>query len=279
MQKLLVALVVGLLWLWPIVPEGGESGRAGEQPVEQRQGPTKEQIQQVQGRLKAIGLDPGPVDGTLGPQTETALRTYQQRQGLPVSGQPDETTIQTLLAAGGATGTQRPQVLPDPVQEAQTPRPVPATRPEQQRSEHDRSGRFQATNAQPSSPAFADQPDQGKVLGFDFFRDPLNAKRPMQTFEETMKADIDAKPGVMAAQQQLLERRYDLTPRLDPDHRMSRGKPIAVGPTARLGSGQSWESLAKMTPEAIRQRTFSPTRLSPTRSKPRAVRSFRKCRS
>ena len=36
MQKLLVALVVGLLWLWPIVPEGGESGRAGEQPVEQR---------------------------------------------------------------------------------------------------------------------------------------------------------------------------------------------------------------------------------------------------
>jgi peptidoglycan hydrolase-like protein with peptidoglycan-binding domain len=94
------------------VPEGGESGRAGEQPAEQRQRPTKEQIQQVQGRLNAMGLDPGPVDGTLGPQTETALRTYQQRQGLPISGLPDEATVRTLLAAGSATEGQRSQVLP-----------------------------------------------------------------------------------------------------------------------------------------------------------------------
>ena len=38
----------------------------------------------------------------------------------------------------------------------------------------------------------------------------------MQTFDETMQADVQAKPGVMAAQQQLLERRYELTPRFDP---------------------------------------------------------------
>jgi cytochrome c peroxidase len=80
----------------------------------------------------------------------------------------------------------------------------------------------------------------------------------MQTFDETMQADVQAKPGLMAAQQQLLERRYHLTPRFDPAYSMSRGKPISVGPTARLGSGHSWESLAQMTPEAIRQANLFP---------------------
>ena len=46
----------------------------------------------------------------------------------------------------------------------------------------------------------------------------------MQTFEETMKADIDAKPDVMAAQRKLLENRYNLTPRLDASAKMSRGQ-------------------------------------------------------
>src|SRR4029450_10110354 len=72
----------------------------------------------------------------------------------------------------------------------------------------------------------------GGALGFDFARDPLNAMKPMQTFEETMKADVDARPGVGAAQRKLLEGRYDLQPRLDPAARMSRGKPLVVGPTA-----------------------------------------------
>ncbi len=34
---------------------------------------------------------------------------------------------------------------------------------------------------------------------------------------------------------------------------MSRGKPLAVGPTARLAKGLTWERLAKMTPDEIRQ--------------------------
>ena len=236
MNRCVIGLIVGVLCIWPLSAYPG-------QPL------TPAQIQQAQARLKALGLDPGPVDGVLGAQTEAALRAYQQQRGLPVSGQLDAATLQALLATGAG---------PEAVQEAQTPRAVPQERPEQQRSEHDRSDRFQATQAQPSSPAFADQPDEGKVLGFEFARDPLNAKQPMQTFEETMQADTQAKPGVMATQQQLLERRYELTPRFDPEHRMSRGKPIAVGPTARLASGHTWESLAQMTPAAIRQTNVFP---------------------
>ena len=84
------------------------------------------------------------------------------------------------------------------------------------------------------------QPDQGKIVGFDFSRDPLNATRPMQPFEEIGQADAQAKPQVMAAQRQLLESRYDLTARPDPEATMARGKPLPVGPTARLAAGTEW---------------------------------------
>ena len=112
--------------------------------------------------------------------------------------------------------------------------------------------------ALPASQALPSQPDQGKIVGFDFSRDPLNATRPMQPFEEIRHADVQAKPQVMAAQRQLLERRYDLTPRPDPEATMARGKPLPVGPTARLAAGTEWTTLAGMTPDAIRQRNLFP---------------------
>ena len=174
---------------------------------------------------------------------------FSSNGGFPVSGTIDDATRQALLGAS---------ILSEAVQEAQTPRAVPQDRPEQQLSEHDRSDLSQATRAQPSSTSFANQPDQGEVLSFEFYRDSLNAKRPTQTFDEIMQADVQAKPCIMAAQQQLLERRYDLTPRFDRDHRMSWGKPIAAGPTARPQAGMDWDTLARMTSEAFRQANASP---------------------
>jgi peptidoglycan hydrolase-like protein with peptidoglycan-binding domain len=165
MQKLVIGLVLSLLWIWPIAPEAGEAGRAGERSPDQQQRLTKEQIQQTQEHLKAAKLDPGPIDGTMGAQTQAALRTFQQQRGFSVSGTIDDATRQALLGTG---------VISEAIQEAQTPRAVPQDRPEQQLSEHDRSEIVQATKAQPSSPSFANQPDQGKVLGFEFYRAPLN---------------------------------------------------------------------------------------------------------
>jgi cytochrome c peroxidase len=148
-----------------------------------------------------------------------------------------------------AQGTQ----TRDAVVDAQTTKDVPVTRPEQRKTEHDLSDIFKAPSAEPSSPDLNNQPEQGKMLGFDFARDPLNSKRPMMTFEEIMKEDVAVKPKVMEMQRQLLEKRYILQARLDPEAKMSRGKPLAVGPTARLANGVSWESLAEMAPEAIRK--------------------------
>jgi cytochrome c peroxidase len=146
----------------------------------------------------------------------------------------------------------------DAAMEAQTSRQVPVTRPEQRRNEHDQSNVFAATNAKPSSTAFENQPDKGKVLGFDFSRDPFNAKKPMQTFEEIMKMDVADRPKVMKTQRDLLMQRYNLTPRLDSQAKMSRGKPLPVGPTARLPGGVNWQKLAGMTPEQIRSQNLFP---------------------
>jgi cytochrome c peroxidase len=56
----------------------------------------------------------------------------------------------------------------------------------------------------------------------------------------------------MDAQRKLLETRYDLTPKLDVEAKMSRGKPLCVGPTVRLQAGQTLQTIAAMTPEQIK---------------------------
>jgi len=149
-------------------------------------------------------------------------------------------------------------VAPDAVQDAQSPVTVQAKRPEQKKTERDDPKKFAATNAMPISPKLKEQPEEGKISGFDFYRDPLNAKTPMQTFEEIMKADEEAKPKVMEMQRKLLESRYDLTPKLDDSLKMTRGKPIAVGPTARLKQGATWERLASQTPADIKNNDLFP---------------------
>src|SRR4030095_1835194 len=113
----------------------------------------------------------------------------------------------TLHDASGQTAERRAQGAPAPadaVAEAQTPRVVPGTRPEQRQTAHDRSTVFTAPDAPSSSPALAQQPEQGQIQGFDFYRDPLNAKKPLMTFDELMQADEAAKSAVMATQRQLL---------------------------------------------------------------------------
>src|SRR5205823_6132179 len=137
-----------------------------------------------------------------------------------------------LLIAQTRTGqtANQPNAPRDATAEAQTPRQVPTTRPEQQKSDHDRMD-FDSRKAMPASPVFKTQPKEGQISGFDFYRDPLNADHPFTTFEEIMQKESAGRPAVMAAQRKMLESRYDLTPRPDPQAKMSRGKPIPVGPT------------------------------------------------
>jgi cytochrome c peroxidase len=146
----------------------------------------------------------------------------------------------------------------DAVAAAQTPEEVPIERAEQKKSQHDRSDIFNATKANPSSSVFKEQPKQGKISGFDFYRDPLNADKPFQEPTAIMQKEIDNKAAVMSAQKELLERRYNLKPKFDPEAKMSRGKPLVVGPTARLADDMSWDELASLEPDEIKERGVFP---------------------
>ena len=79
-----------------------------------------------------------------------------------------------------------------------------------------------------------------------------------EPFDVVMRRDKAAKARVMAAAKRLLEERYNLTRRVDPNVKMTRGKPIPVGPTARLKSGVTWEQLGRMSIEEIRDKNLFP---------------------
>ena len=151
------------------------------------------------------------------------------------------------------------QALPhDPAAEALRVKQLPTDRPEARLTEHDKSGAFDPTKPAPLTPALKDQPNQGRILGFDFARDPLGAPKPFTTFDEVMKKESAAKPKVMDAHRKFLESRYDLTPKRDPKVTMARGKPLCVGPTARLKDGMTWEKLGGMSPADVKKQGAFP---------------------
>ena len=59
-------------------------------------GLTKADRIRLQQRLTARGFDTGGADGVIGSNTETAIRAYQASRGLPVTGQPSQTLLQSL---------------------------------------------------------------------------------------------------------------------------------------------------------------------------------------
>jgi peptidoglycan hydrolase-like protein with peptidoglycan-binding domain len=54
-------------------------------------------IQIAQEHLRAFGFDPGPVKGVFTPETQAAVRAYQARYGVEVTGLLDRTTRRGLL--------------------------------------------------------------------------------------------------------------------------------------------------------------------------------------
>src|SRR5579883_1778353 len=79
-----------------------------------------------------------------------------------------------------------------------------------------------------------------------------------ETFQKMMADDKAGKAAVMARQQKLLEERYDLAVKVDDHVKMSRGKPIPVGPAAKLSAGTTWEKLAEMSPDEIKEKGLFP---------------------
>ncbi|MEM6973835.1 MAG: peptidoglycan-binding domain-containing protein [Pseudomonadota bacterium] len=66
--------------------------------------PSAEQIRRAQVALADAGHDPGDPDGVMGPQTRTAIFSYQRAADLPSTGALDTATLTSLHAQGALLG-------------------------------------------------------------------------------------------------------------------------------------------------------------------------------
>ncbi|WP_046865649.1 cytochrome b6 [Microvirga massiliensis] len=95
---------------------------------------------------------------------------------------------------------------------------------------------------------------------------PDTTYRPLPTLplSEVRAADEAQKPQVMQRQADLLNQRYDLSDRPIPGVMMSGGrKPVQGGVRVKLPSGVTWDSLAAMSPDEIRERGLLPAGFMP----------------
>lgn len=79
-----------------------------------------------------------------------------------------------------------------------------------------------------------------------------------QSFADMKKADESNKSALMEKHNKLLNERYDLSENVDDSVTMTGGKPLPVGPTARLKKGLSWDELSKMSPADIKSKKAFP---------------------
>ncbi len=89
---------------------------------------------------------------------------------------------------------------------------------------------------------------------------PVDIKEDFAATMARMKAE---KAGIMKRQMDLLSERYDLSNRLARGVAMSRGKAVQDGVRIKLVKGMTWEKLAAMSPEEIREKALLPSGFFP----------------
>jgi hypothetical protein len=105
--KLFQMVLLGLagLWLTACVAFQAE-GPVGLRPAYDRILLAGD-IHVAEAHLRDFGFNPGPVDGIYTPETRAAVRAYQTRYGLPVSGVLDWQTRRELLPGLDQPGVVR----------------------------------------------------------------------------------------------------------------------------------------------------------------------------
>ena len=84
-----------------------------------------------------------------------------------------------------------------------------------------------------------------------------------ENFPTVMARMSGAKAAVMQRQMALLAERYDLSDRPATGVTMGRGKAVQEGVRVKLPAGATWDALAKMTPEEIRDKGLYPAGFMP----------------
>src|SRR5229473_679336 len=79
-----------------------------------------------------------------------------------------------------------------------------------------------------------------------------------ESFASIMARMKAAKPGIEKEHSALLNERYDLSDRPAQGVTMDRGKPLQEGVRVKLPAGMTWERLAAMSPDQIREQNLYP---------------------
>jgi hypothetical protein len=149
---------------------GAEVGTQGQTlPV------TPALIREIQFMLSRLGMDPGPIDGVVGPQTNKAIHEFEQHAGLPladlvnVGAIPESLLTQLRSQASRAIlgNEPKPQPAPSPAAIAAPPANAPATAPAPAQPPPDR---FAACSYNPDDfriGATQYTPDKFLQVGFD----------------------------------------------------------------------------------------------------------------
>jgi cytochrome c peroxidase len=86
----------------------------------------------------------------------------------------------------------------------------------------------------------------------------LAQERGRETFASIMTRMSQDKPQIQKRQADLLSERYDESDRPAQGITMSRGKPVQEGVRVKLRAGMTWQTLAAMSPEEIREKNLLP---------------------
>lgn len=85
----------------------------------------------VQGMLKSLGYYSGPITGYYGNQTAAGVKAFQSRYGLPITGNVDDQTLQSILwAYGNLKIPKKPAPTPTPTPAPSEPSPTPTPSPQ-----------------------------------------------------------------------------------------------------------------------------------------------------
>jgi peptidoglycan hydrolase-like protein with peptidoglycan-binding domain len=76
--------------------EGAQAPRSAARGPEHLVARYREQMKITQETLRGLGYISGPIEGFMGSGTATALRAFQQRQGLQTTGRADPETLAAL---------------------------------------------------------------------------------------------------------------------------------------------------------------------------------------
>jgi cytochrome c peroxidase len=120
---------------------------------------------------------------------------------------------------------------------------------------------FGRADAQEGTQKGAPNPYLKGTEGYDKGPRGLTSYQPVaidQPFAAIMAHDVAAKPAIEREHQALLAERYDLSDHPAQGLTMEHGKPLQEGVRVKLPPGVTWDQLAAMTPDAIREQGLWP---------------------